>query len=149
MQTLEERFWSKVNKTSTCWLWIASKRNNYGSFWYEGKTFKSNRFSYFLHFGYLPEDILVLHKCDNPLCVRPDHLFLGTTQDNIKDKIFKNRQAKGSINGAAKLTEDQVKEIKKELSNDSIGLKTKLAKKYGVHKSLITQISKNKIWKHI
>lgn len=141
------RFFDKVEKTDSCWIWKASLRNKYGSFYYNGKTYKSNRFSFLLHYGFLPEDKLVCHTCDNPLCVRPEHLFLGTTEENISDKINKNRQAKGSKNGSAKLTENQVKQIKIDLENYSYGLKVRLAKKYGVSKSAITLISKNKNWK--
>src|SRR2546426_177512 len=72
---LEERFWSKVNKTENCWNWIANSRgsNGYGGFWYEGKNLFAHRFSYELHYGKIPENMKVLHICDNPKCVRPDH----------------------------------------------------------------------------
>lgn len=87
-------FWDKVSKLSSCWEWTAAKDSRgYGCFGatkYFGIS-KAHRFSYFLHNGDIPKGMHVLHKCDNPSCVNPDHLFLGTNKDNMKDRDFKGR----------------------------------------------------------
>jgi len=88
----EERFWAKVNKTDTCWLWTAHcNADGYGEFSINGARILAHRASYLLEHGILPEGLQVLHSCDKPPCVRPTHLFLGTQQDNINDMIVKER----------------------------------------------------------
>ena len=104
------RFWSKVIKkgSSGCWLWQASQRNKgYGAFAYtwDGKSIhdRAHRFSWRLHCGEIPTGLYVLHKCDVPQCVNPDHLFLGTIADNNRDMILKGRHVKGGTHcGAGK-----------------------------------------------
>jgi hypothetical protein len=93
---MEERFWEKVRKSDQCWEWIASKtRNGYGFFHRGGrvdrKPIRAHRLSWELHNGPIPDGLWVLHKCDNPCCVRPDHLFIGTRSDNMKDCAAKGR----------------------------------------------------------
>lgn len=90
------RFWSKVNKTDSCWNWTAAQdRCGYGVYSVRENNkitaLKTHRLSYSLTNGPIPKDMFVCHHCDNPVCVRPDHLFLGTHSDNMKDKINKNR----------------------------------------------------------
>ena len=110
-------FWSNVDKTSGCWLWTGSTNGcGYGQFTYNGKLEKAHRVSWQIHHGPLPlwsghtTGICVLHRCDVPLCVNPDHLFLGTQGDNVADMIEKGRrdaQQFASLGGkarAAKLT---------------------------------------------
>lgn len=88
-----ERFWNKVNKTEACWEWTAAiDPGGYGAFKVDGKKVNSHRFSWNLHFGSLPEGMLVCHTCDNRLCVRPDHLFLGSHQENHDDMVNKGRR---------------------------------------------------------
>jgi hypothetical protein len=88
-----ERFWAKVNKTSTCWEWTGAVRGwGYGAF---GLERYAHRYSWKLHYGEIPESQLVLHKCDNRRCVRPDHLFLGDQQANITDMVQKRRHVHG------------------------------------------------------
>jgi hypothetical protein len=90
-KTLVQRFWDKVQKTEGCWLWTGSKYNKgYGSF---NRT-RAHRFSYELHYGPIPVDLFVCHHCDNPPCVNPSHLFLGTALDNTQDELFKERHPK-------------------------------------------------------
>lgn len=89
------RFWSKVNKglrPDDCWIWTAGKSNGYGIFRVgDNKTISAHRYSYILHNGKEPGSLFVCHRCDNPSCVNPDHLFLGTQGDNIQDMIDKGR----------------------------------------------------------
>jgi len=147
MQTLEERFWSKVNKTNTCWNWIGYlDKGGYGSFWLNGKMQRAHRVSFEQHFGWSNENLVVMHKCDNPSCVRPEHLILSTQKNNIEDKVEKNRQAKGSKVGTSKLSESDVIDIKNLIPTLSYG---KIAKLYNVDRSLIYLIAKEKSWKHI
>ena len=92
---LSVRFWDKVQKTETCWLWYgATDPDGYASFKNPSKGYmdKAARISWELANGTIPEGLFVLHTCDNRLCVRPDHLFLGTQLDNIKDMVSKGRQ---------------------------------------------------------
>lgn len=88
----EIRFWRGVKKTDTCWLWArALTGEGYGNIWVNKKVVHSHRFSWELHNGPIPKGVLVLHRCDTPRCVRPDHLFLGSQMDNTHDCINKGR----------------------------------------------------------
>jgi hypothetical protein len=96
--TAADRFWAKVRQTEYCWLWTGSaNRKGYGNFWPVShrrpgsRTMLAHRFSWELHFGPIPRGLFVLHECDNPFCVRPDHLFLGTQVDNMRDCHRKDR----------------------------------------------------------
>jgi hypothetical protein len=141
----EIRFWSKVNKTEGCWLWEACVNSwGYGQFKLNGKQKQAQRVSWMLNFGPIPEGMEVLHKCDNPPCVRPDHLFLGSQDDNMKDKNYKNRQAFGERQGSAKLTEDQIRLIR--VSNKS---SITLGLEYNVSESTIVRIKSRKTWRHV
>ncbi len=93
MKTILERFEEKINKNekTKCWEWRASTRRGYGLFKYKGKTTSAHRFSWELYNNKIPDGLLVLHKCDNPPCCNPDHLFLGTQKDNVIDMHNKGR----------------------------------------------------------
>ena len=148
---VEERFWSKVNKDteSGCWEWKASTTiGGYGSFSDQNrKSISAHRYSYEFHYGGIPEGMHVMHKCDNPKCVKPDHLSVGTHLDNMRDKKNKNRQVKGSLAGMSKLTEEQVKNIKIKLLS---GVKqSDIAKEFQTHKTNISYISREITWTHV
>jgi hypothetical protein len=95
--TASTRFWNKVLKTDTCWLWTGTKDSRgYGRFAeMDRKMVLPHRFSWEIHFGRIAQGLQVCHKCDNPSCVNPKHLFLGTNSDNIQDSLRKGRFATG------------------------------------------------------
>ena len=115
----KQRFWKHVDKKSDneCWNWTGScVTGGYGQIRTNKGTVGSHRFSYELHFGKIPNKMWICHICDNPSCVNPKHLWLGTPQDDANDRIKKDKQAKFENNGMAKLTWNQVKQIR-ELEN--------------------------------
>lgn len=145
------RFWSKVeivDDKNSCWNWNAGCfSDGYGAFYLAGKTRKAQRISWILSHGQLGE-LCVLHKCDNPKCVRPDHLFLGTNVDNMRDKVSKNRTCCGEQHGGSKLSERQVTEIRKKYSNGEY-TQVELGNLFKVSNVLISLIVNRKAWKHV
>lgn len=140
-----QRFWSKVNKTETCWLWTAGAPMGYGAFALGQKKVKAHRFSWELAYGRPDPALDVCHRCDNPLCVRPDHLFLGTARDNIRDMFEKKRKNhRGTHNPACKLTERQARMIKFLAGKGYTH--TCLAQGYGVSPVLVKKIRQGKVW---
>lgn len=155
MVSLKERFWSKVDKSGDCWLWIASVNNTgYGEFGIGRKVVKAHRVAYELVVGKIPSKMCVLHRCDNPPCVNPTHLFIGTLKDNAVDMTKKGRRYKpynkGSKHGNAKLTEESVMEMRKLYPNAST-LKEYLVigKKYGVSRRTVARALRSESWNHI
>jgi len=167
------RFWPKVQKSDGCWLWLAGvNRQGYGKFTFSDDkkhTIGAHRMSYILAHGEIPAGKDVLHRCDNPPCVNPDHLWLGTIADNMKDKVAKGRQAKGveharTINIArafgrgiapkgeeqwnAKVTENDVREIRR-MHLAGLPLKAIVARFPIIGKSNAWCIAKRKTWKHV
>lgn len=152
----EERFFWKVRKTNGCWLWTAGRRGDgYGQFYVSGKAVGAHRFSWLLHFGVIPDGLCVCHTCDNPPCVNPDHLFIGTVRDNFDDMVSKGRnnileppRLRGSKNSQAKLTEEIARDI---LSRDysGYGSVTRVAREFGVTRESIWNIRKRLTWQHI
>ncbi len=148
---LRELYEYHVVKKDGCWDWKASlDSDGYGQITgaRELKISKAHRASWTIHRGPIPEGMSVLHKCDNRRCTNPDHLFLGKPLENSRDMVYKGRQTKGVKNGGAKLTEEQVKEIRKQSSQ---GIKVSyLAEKYDVCRDTIWRVkAKKKYWKHI
>jgi HNH endonuclease len=146
--TLQDRFWAKVDKSGDCWTWTASKlTNGYGQF--KSSSYKlvlAHRQSYEMANGPIPDGMFVCHKCDNPSCVNPEHLFVGTPMENSQDMVAKGRGNAGgpfvgSANGRAVLTEDSVCEIR------ALPLSYRaLAERFGVSKSQIARIKTGLAW---
>jgi hypothetical protein len=151
-QTSEERFWSKVDKSGDCWLWQGChlKRTNqkisYGQVRFKNELIYAHRLAWEFTFGPVPEGKEICHHCDNPICVRPSHLFLGTHLDNMQDASGKGRMwtPSGEDCSHSKLTATQVKEIK-----NSPLTQRKLAEQYHVSQSAIFFILKGRNWKGV
>ena len=145
-----DSFWKRVIKTDSCWLWnggLSSRR--YGSIMYHGSVRRTHRLAWELTNGVVPDGLCVLHRCDVPRCVNPDHLFLGTHDDNMADMAAKGRSnppkpTPGSQHPESKLTEQDVVEIR--ASKDSL---TTLAKRYGVCFQNISMIRNRTRWRHV
>lgn len=148
-EQVRKAFFDKVNKTNGCWLWTASRNGDgYGMMVFRGRGRGAHRVSWVLHYGEIPDGLRVLHKCDNPPCVNPEHLFLGTQLDNVRDCMAKNRDRKNPRKGAshpnAKLTENDVWEIRRMLSH---GLMHKtIAQKFGLRRQSIGDIANGRNW---
>lgn len=141
-----DRFWEKVRKTDDCWEWTAAVHcGGYGLFNFRRRSQRAHRVSWILANGEIPKGMLVCHTCDNKLCVRPDHLFLGTYQDNNTDMCTKKRHSFGSKNGRSKLTENDVAEIRR--LRDDGWLCREIAAEYGVTKGAIIMISCGRNWR--
>ena len=135
-----KRFWMKVEKTETCWLWRGARiGRGYGMFELNYKSIYAHRHSWTLANGEIPPGICVLHRCDNPSCVNPDHFFLGTNAENSKDCVNKKRQWR-------KLTPEQVIEIRQLAKRET---RQSIADKMGVFHSTINAIVNGKTWKHL
>lgn len=153
MDKVQERFEAKFIKSeSSCWNWVAyKKKNGYGQFWFEGYMRLAHRVSYQLYVGEITDNLQVLHKCDNPACVRPSHLFLGTIADNMHDCVNKGRNRymvhSGEKHGSAILTEDEVKTIREMWANGA--RQVDLAKQFGVSQPTISGIVHYRSWAKI
>lgn len=155
------RFWSKVNKHGAlhpynpelgrCWNWTRAQNGfGYGSVWLNNHHHRAHRVSYFLTFGDIRDGLFVCHSCDNPLCVNPDHLFLGSAADNNRDKEAKGREVVlcGEKQGLSKLTAAQVAEIRQRYATGH-EMQIHLAKEFGVSQHTIWGIVRYKTWLHI
>ena len=143
-----EKFWSKVDQRGTCWLWTGPRSGaGYGTFQArlnDQAFWRAHRYSWALANGEIQEGMLVLHRCDNRWCVNPEHLFIGTDKDNVHDAMRKGRHTRGTMNGNAKLTEQDVMDIR--LSDESTAV---LAKRYDLDYTQILRTRRGDKWKHL
>lgn len=150
---LWQRFLRKIDKTEDCWVWLGNKsRSGYGSIQEGGKgsrTVAAHRLSYEMHKGPIPDGLVVMHSCDNPACVNPDHLSLGTFKDNTADMIAKGRKRtvapKGTGNGKAKLNEQLVKYIRQNPHKSHAALGNEL----GLSPNCIRGVRTGRTWSHV
>lgn len=150
---LEERFWNNVKKTDSCWIWTGSRKTfGYGQISSgprgKSKNFGAHRLCWIIHFGKIPPHLHVCHTCDNPICVNPKHLFLGTNLDNIADCIAKKRNPHGEKHGMSFLKEKDVKEIR-NLYKSGNYTQREIATIYNVTRYTISDIILKRSWRHI
>lgn len=148
IKTAEERFWNSINKTKECWLWIGARaKNGYGRLYiHPDKQVSAHVFSYILHKGKIDSGLCVCHTCDVKSCVNPDHLWLGTSSDNIADKVKKGRQTMGETQWFSKLKKNQVWEIRKMYLTGQYTHR-ELGKLFSISENNIGDIVRNKTWK--
>ena len=145
---LADRFWSKVDKSADCWVWTAHRdHNGYGRFQIDDYPRIAHRIAWELSYGLIPNGLWVLHRCDNPPCVRPEHLFLGTAADNYLDARSKNRMPLGESHPSSRLKLVQVMEIRR------LGLKglsqRQIASQFGVAQPTVGKILRREKWAHV
>lgn len=148
--TLQERMDSKTNKLSLndCWIWTGALDSaGYATIRVDGRLRRASHIALELKLGNIPKDKIVMHKCDNPKCVNPEHLEIGTTLLNSNDKIQKNRGKwlKGENHPGAKLTSKQVDELREIYATRKISYPA-LGKIYGIHASTARRIVNHVIW---
>lgn len=141
--SLRERFLSKVQRTESCWLWTgARKPKGYGNIKVNGVAKAAHRVAYELFKGPIPEGMHVLHTCDNPPCVNPDHLYAGTNADNQRDMRTKGRRL------ADKITYPIAQEIRARAALEQIS-QGALGREYGISQPMVSMIVNNKRWTHV
>jgi len=146
-RTTKEKFEARVSPepNTGCWLWAgAAFVQGYGELKVGAKKWKASRLSYELYKGAIGSRLHVLHRCDVPLCVNPDHLFLGTDADNTRDKVSKGRHLRGTDCRNAKLSDAAVREIRSSQEGDWA-----LGRRFGVNPSVIYQVRARKRWRHV
>ena len=150
-KSIQERFWRNVDRSGECWLWTAGTNDSgYGQIKFDGWMQKAHRVAWQLTYGPIPNGngyhgTCVCHRCDNPRCVRPEHLFIGTHGDNMADKKAKHRQIrnKGTANGRAQLTESEVVRIRADKRTVRA-----IAFDYGIGTSQVSRIRRGAQWVH-
>jgi len=144
-----ERFWNKVRKIKICWNWSASKdKDGYGRIKMNGRPRPAHRVVWELTYGVIPQGLQVLHTCDNTSCVNPSHLFLGDNDDNVADKVSKQRQSRQENHGRARLLGSDVIIIRflRKYHHKEFTLK-QIGAYYGVSITHVYQIEQNLRWK--
>ncbi len=148
---VEERFWEKVSKGDGCWEWTGSLNNGgYGDFHLGGggRHTLAHRLAWELAHGPIPDGVIVMHLCDNPCCVRPDHLKAGSMADNQRDMAQKGRAGqRGERSPKAKLSDEKVRRIRRMcVDGDTI---TSIARVFGVARSLVRGVRDGRRWAHV
>lgn len=131
-----------------CWEVVSHKKHcrGYPAIYYKKRQVQLSRVAWELHNGEVPNDLCILHKCDNRKCINPRHLFLGTKGDNARDMKEKGRSLYGERHNKAQLTEMQVVDIVRRLGSET---RTELAVEYGVKRNVINKIAAGTTWKHV
>jgi len=138
----QKRFWSKVQivGSNKCWEWKAHKTpSGYGTFWMNNTNYRAHRVAWMISNGDIPNGLVICHKCDNPSCCNPNHLFMGTVQDNANDELSKGRYPRGENHYACKMSDATVKLIKKHFQTGDLN-GVEIAKKYNINHSTAYRI---------
>lgn len=150
---VNERFWSKVRKSDGCWEWTGARVKGYGRFRLHGRSRQAHAVAYELAHGPIPEGRMVCHHCDNRRCVRPEHLYAGTHQDNMDDVVARHRSPPGQgappgeRNGAARLTAARVREMRARRSaGESYA---SLSVSFGVSVGCVFKVTRRETWRHV
>lgn len=146
--SIADRFFPLVEKTDECWLWRGNlTRYGYGRLQYNKRRYAAHRLSFELHHGPIQNELYVCHKCDNPRCVNPAHLFLGDQKANMSDCVSKGRYAAGERSPNAKITSSDVTEIRRIVET---GLYTheEIAAKFKTSRPNVTKIINRYRWRH-
>lgn len=142
-----KRFWDKVEKTPTCWIWRGSTYpNGYGCINFNGRNRSVHRYAYELKNGQTPIGFLICHSCDNKLCVNPDHLFLGTYKDNWQDAV--NKGIIKPVTAVRKLTPEQAIEIRGKYQTGTYQV-AQLSREYGIGPTSIRRIIDRETYREI
>ncbi len=145
---LAERFWAKVKRPETgCWTWTGVKSNGYGRMKIRRRFYVAHRISYELNVGPIPAGLFVCHHCDNPPCVRPDHLFLGTNSDNQRDSVAKGRFPLGARHHNAKLDPGRVREIRRRAASREAT--ATIARAVGISAGAVQAVLDGRTWRHV
>lgn len=149
--TTKERleYYRQIDPETGCWIWTGSVvGGRYGQTTMgDGKPMKAHRVSYLTYVGEIPDGMMVCHKCDNPRCINPEHLFLGSALDNQRDSVVKGRNARGSRQGNSKLTESDVASIRLMIEDGKSDAEISAA--YHVVPANIWHIRTGRAWKHV
>lgn len=153
MKTDLERFEAKVERTSGCYKWLASKnKDGYGQFWLNKHIMGAHRAAWLLSGRTIPNEMLVLHTCDTPQCTNIEHLYVGTVKNNVSDKVSRNRQGRGGLglpgdlSGQHKLSWVEVREIR-SLYKTGLYTHRALGAMFKIHPTQISNIIRNKNWR--
>lgn len=152
-RSISECFWTHVDKSQgdgECWTWTAGTVEGYGTLRYRTRKYKAHRVSYEINVGPIPDGLWVLHTCDNPICVNPRHLFLGTVQDNNRDKMQKGRHRapKGEEHPHHILTEDKVRQIRQMWQTGNY-TQIEIGHVVGMSNVTVSQVVRGDTWKHV
>ncbi len=144
-------FWMSTVVKKGCWVWMgATKDGKYGTFFLNGRNERTHRVSWMIVFGEIPTGLCVLHKCDNTLCVRPDHLFIGSKSDNNRDRHLKGRTAKGSKIHRAILSDQDASYIRRIYKKNSrVSGSVALSKRFGISHQGVLSVVNRETWKHV
>ena len=146
----QERFWEKVDKTGSCWVWKACRHDaGYGYFSVSrSRARTTHRISWELAFGPIPDGMDVLHKCNVKVCVNPDHLYLGTDLENSRDAVADGLILFGENSHRAKLTAEQVRTIRTRYNTENISQEA-LGREFGISQTAVGKITRRSRWKHV
>lgn len=147
LKKIEKAFWLRVDKTGDCWIWTGPcQKTGHGRVGILKKKYLAHRIAYFLTYGYVSPELCLRHTCDNPPCVRPDHLIPGTLKENTQDMVSRGRGRPGRI--PKKLTAENVITIRNSWAQGSMSM-IALSKTFGITRETVRRILNRITWSHI